>query len=164
MHTKQHLQIINEDIVYYEYKTDKPMKSIVLFCHGFPGGNRLTIMAKPLNDNGITLEEINYRGDVGCDGQFSFFGSMDDIAALTNHLRQQYANIPITALGFSAGGFYISCLVRKQPNLFDKVVLVNPMLDVVQALEHVFLECHVLFYVVRPTLVQGVEPGHNLAV
>ena len=130
MHTKHHLQINNEKIVYYEYATDKPIKSIVIFCHGFPGGNRLTTMAESLIDSGVLLIEANYRGDEGCEGKFSFFGSMDDIEALTNNLKQQYINVPITALGFSAGGFFLCCIARKQPDLFDKIVLLNPLLDV----------------------------------
>ncbi len=130
MHEKKYIEINNDKIAYFEHKTDKVLKRIVLFCHGFPGNNRLAETAKALNDHGITLIEANYRGDEGCEGKFSFFGSMEDIRALTEHTKEQYSGVPITILGFSAGGFYTSCLIRKQPDLFDKVVLLNPLLDV----------------------------------
>lgn len=129
MYSKQFVQIHNEKIAYFEYNTSKPLKGIVLFCHGFPGSFRLTTMAKPLNEHGLTLEEINYRGDKESEGMFSFFGSIEDIKILTNHLKQQHPTTPITILGYSAGGFYTCCLVRKQPDLFDKIVLLNPLLD-----------------------------------
>ena len=130
MHKKKNIQVNNESITYFEYPTDKDLKRIVLFCHGFPGGNRLDTLANPLNEHGIMLIEANYRGDEGCEGKFSFFGSTDDIKALTEHIKKECAGIPITVLGFSAGGYYTCCLVRKHPDLFDKIVLLNPLLDV----------------------------------
>lgn len=127
---KKTTQVENTKIAYFEYPTNKPVKSIVLFCHGFPGSYRLTTMATPLNKHGITLEEINYRGDKESEGTFSFFGSIKDIEVLTLHLKQQYPTVPLTVLGYSAGGFYACCLIREQPNLFDKIILLNPLLDV----------------------------------
>lgn len=133
--TKQQIKKIKiqvndqEAIVYYHYPTNKDLKGIVLFCHGFPGTTRLEKMAAELNKYGYTLVEINYRGDKESDGKFSFFGSIEDIKTVAKHLRQNYGATPLTALGYSAGGLYLTNIIRKQPQLFDKIVLLNPLLD-----------------------------------
>ncbi|MBU0597515.1 lysophospholipase [Patescibacteria group bacterium] len=130
MYTKHSIQVNNERVAYFEYPTQKELKGIILFCHGFPGTWRLTTMAPQLNEHGYTLEEINYRGDQDSDGAFSFLGSVQDVETLAKHLKQQYPNVPLTALGYSAGGFYVLCSIRKNPDLFDNIVLLNSLLDV----------------------------------
>ncbi|MDD5040399.1 MAG: alpha/beta hydrolase [Patescibacteria group bacterium] len=129
MHAKRTIQVNNETVAYFEYPAVKPLKGVVLFCHGFPGGNRLTTMADTLNNLGYTVEEINYCGDQESGGTFSFLESVEDIKQLALHLKKEYAGVPLIALGFSAGGFYLCALVRTQPTLFDKIVLLNPLLD-----------------------------------
>ncbi len=124
------LAVHNENINYIVHATEQNLlKHIVLYCHGFPGGNRMVGLVKPLQEHGITMIEARYRGDEGCGGKFSFLGSIEDITVITTQLRKEYPGIPITVLGFSAGGYYTCNIIRKQPNMFDGVVLLNPLLD-----------------------------------
>ncbi|MFA5134631.1 MAG: alpha/beta fold hydrolase [Patescibacteria group bacterium] len=146
MHTKHTIEVNDEKIAYFEYPTKQALKGIVLFCHGFPGGNRLDTLAKPLNEHEITLIEANYRGDPECGGKFSFFGSLDDIKTLTHAIKKQYPVVPITILGFSMGGFFTCCLARDYPDLFNKIVLLNPLLDVsftkTEIMQRLWIEAH----------------------
>ena len=110
------------------YPTDR-IDEIILFCHGFPGNSRLPELAPSLKNRLVV--EINYKGDKGCEGKFSFLGSITDvISTVTNYIRKtKYRNVPITALGYSMGSFYTLYATRGKPTLFNKVILLNPVVD-----------------------------------
>ncbi len=129
MYTKYYLKVNGNKVAYFEYPTGQKLQGVTLFCHGFPGAYRLQAMAQPLNKHGYTLEEINYRGDAESEGTFSFLGSVEDIVAMVKYLREKFPDRPITGLGYSAGGFYMLNAVRELPDLFDKIILLNPLLD-----------------------------------
>lgn len=102
---------------------------IVLFCHGFPGNNRLSKLASSLKNKLVV--EINYRGDKNCEGKFSFLGSITDIiSTVINYIKKtKYKDMPITALGYSMGGFYVLYAIRGRPTLFSDMILLNPVVD-----------------------------------
>ena len=102
---------------------------IVLFCHGFPGNNRLPKLASSLKNKLVV--EINYRGDESCEGKFSFLGSVIDVVStVINYIKKtKYKDMPITALGYSMGGFYALYAIRGKPTLFNEMVLLNPVVD-----------------------------------
>ena len=101
---------------------------IILFCHGFPGSSRLERLYFNLKNKSISIVEINYRGDKRSEGRFSFLGSIKDIEVVANYLNQKF-NLPLDVLGYSMGGLYVCNIINKNPHIFDKVVLLNPVVD-----------------------------------
>lgn len=67
---------------------------VLLFCHGFPGTNRLPHLRESLAKYPFSLIEINYRGDKASEGRFSFLGCSEDILKVTQYLQKQWASIP----------------------------------------------------------------------
>jgi len=106
----------------------KNAKKILLFCHGFPGSSRLVRLYDNLKNKSISVVEMNYRGDKKSEGRFSFLGSIKDIEIVANFLKEKY-KVPIHALGYSMGGLYVSNIINKYPNFFEKVILLNPVVD-----------------------------------
>ena len=106
----------------------KNAKKILLFCHGFPGSSRLVRLYDNLKNKSISVIEMNYRGDKKSEGRFSFLGSIKDIEIVANFLKEKY-KVPLHALGYSMGGLYVSNIINKYPNFFEKVILLNPVVD-----------------------------------
>src|SRR3989344_2471427 len=123
------VSVNNQKVTSFIHLPANTPQGVVLFCHGFPGTNRLPPLARILNDRGVGIVELNYRGDEACDGVFSFLGSIEDVEEGAKELRKKFPDVPLTALGFSAGGLYVSIAVRHNPDLFDRVVLLNPLVD-----------------------------------
>ena len=115
-------------IVCEQYGDINNAKKILLFCHGFPGSSRLVSLYDNLNNNSISIVEMNYRGDKKCEGNFSFLGSIKDIKTASNFLKEKY-KLPLYALGYSMGGFYVSNIIINDPDVFEKVILLNPVVD-----------------------------------
>lgn len=100
---------------------------VLLFCHGFPGTNRLPHLRESLAKP-FSLVEINYRGDKASEGHFSFLGCGEDILTVAQHLQKQYGSL-VYALGYSAGGLYVLNVARQYPILFQGILLANPLVD-----------------------------------
>ena len=126
--TELSLYIDGSKIIFEYYGDINNSKEIVLFCHGFPGSSRLNLLCDNLKNSSISLVEINYRGDKKSEGKFSFLGSIKDIRTVANHLKEKY-KVPLHALGYSMGGFYVSNIINKEPCIFDKIILLNPVVD-----------------------------------
>lgn len=116
-------------IVLEQHGSMNNAEKIILFCHGFPGTNRLIKLANALRNKPVSMIEINYRGDEKSQGKFSFLGSKNDIVVVANHLKSCYNHVPICALGYSMGGFYVASLLNDGLNIFDEAVLLNPVVD-----------------------------------
>ena len=126
--TELSLNIDGSKIVCEHYGDINNAKKIVLFCHGFPGSSRLVLLGNNLKNSSISLVEINYRGDKKSEGKFSFLGSIKDIRAVASHLKEKY-KVPLHALGYSMGGFYVTNIINKEPDIFDQITLLNPVVD-----------------------------------
>ena len=126
--TELSLDIDGNEIICDQYGDISNAKIILLFCHGFPGSSRLVDLFDNLKNKSISLVEINYRGDKKSEGKFSFLGSIEDIKNVANFLKEKY-KAPLHALGYSMGGLYVSNITKKFPNLFEKVILLNPVVD-----------------------------------
>jgi len=111
-----------------QYGDIKNAKKILLFCHGFPGSNRLCKLWGNIKNEPISLVEINYRGDKKSEGKFSFLGSIKDITTVAYYLKDHF-HVPLYALGLSMGGFYITNIVQQHPCIFEKIILLNPVVD-----------------------------------
>ena len=103
-------------------------KKILLFCHGFPGSSRLERLHSNIKNKYTSVVEINYRGDKKSEGKFSFLGCITDIKTVADFLKKKY-KVPLYALGYSMGGLYVCNIINKEPHLFDKIVLLNPVVD-----------------------------------
>ena len=128
MKTELSLSVDGSTIICELYGDIKSSKKILLFCHGFPGSSRLVGLWDNLKNKSISVLEINYRGDKKSEGKFSFLGSIIDIKTVTIFLKEKY-KLPIHALGYSMGGFYVSNIINENPNIFEKVILLNPVVD-----------------------------------
>ena len=128
--TELSLNIDGSKIIFEYYGDINNAKKIVLFCHGFPGSSRLVLLGNNLKNSAISLVEINYRGDKKSEGKFSFLGSIKDIRAVASHLKEKY-KVPLHALGYSMGGFYVSNIINKEPFVFDQIILLNPVVDTI---------------------------------
>ena len=122
------LEIDESKIICEQFGDISNAKIILLFCHGFPGSNRLVSLYDNLKNKSISIVEINYRGDEKSQGKFSFLGSLKDIKTVADYLKEKY-KVPLHALGYSMGGLYVSNIVNKVPHLFEKVILLNPVVD-----------------------------------
>ena len=129
-HEKSELSLhVDESKILFEHYGDiNNARKIVLFCHGFPGSSRLNLLCDHLKNNSISLVEINYRGDKKSEGKFSFLGSIKDIRSVASYLKEKY-KVPLHALGYSMGGFYVTNLINKEPDIFDQITLLNPVAD-----------------------------------
>ncbi|MBT4919224.1 MAG: alpha/beta fold hydrolase [Flavobacteriaceae bacterium] len=126
--TELSLYIDGSKMLFEVYGDINNAKKIVLFCHGFPGSSRLVLLGNNLKNSAISLVEINYRGDKKSEGKFSFLGSIKDIRTVASHLKEKY-KVPLHALGYSMGGFYVTNLINKEPDIFDQITLLNPVVD-----------------------------------
>ena len=122
------LEIDKSKIICEQFGDISNAKIILLFCHGFPGSNRLVSLYDNLKNKSISIVEINYRGDKKSQGKFSFLGSLKDIKTVADYLKEKY-KLPLYVLGYSMGGLYVSNIVNKAPHLFEKVILLNPVVD-----------------------------------
>ena len=61
---------------------------------------------------------------------FSFLGSIKDIRTVATHLKEKY-KVPLHALGYSMGGFYVTNIINKEPGIFDHIILLNPVVDTI---------------------------------
>ena len=128
MKTELSLYVDGSKIICEQHGDIKNAKKILLFCHGFPGSNRLIRLCDNLKNKPISVVEMNYRGDKKSEGRFSFLGSIKDIEIVANFLKEKY-KVPLHALGYSMGGLYVSNIINKYPNFFEKVILLNPVVD-----------------------------------
>ena len=126
--TELSLYIDGSKIIFEYYGDINNAKKIVLFCHGFPGSSRLVLLGNNLKNSAISLVEINYRGDKKSEGEFSFLGSIKDIRTVASYLKEKY-KVPLHALGYSMGGFYVTNIINKEPDIFDQIILLNPVVD-----------------------------------
>ena len=128
--TELSLYIDGSKIIFECYGDINNAKKIVLFCHGFPGSSRLVLLGNNLKNSAISLVEINYRGDKKSEGKFSFLGSIKDIRTVASYLKEKY-KVPLHALGYSMGGFYVTNIINKEPDIFDQIILLNPVVDTI---------------------------------
>ena len=102
--------------------------------HQFPG-----LIRQILPDAGI----VSPRGDVSEGGANRFFRrtgegiyDMDDLAARTQTMagfirahRQAHAGAPVYGLGYSNGANILASVILGAPDLFDRVVLMHPLIS-----------------------------------
>lgn len=128
MKKELHLQVGDRTITLEQYGAAQNAEKVVVFCHGFPGTNRLAKLADGLKDKPMMIIEIQYGGDKKSQGKFSFLRSIDDVQRTAEYLKNEY-HLPLSALGYSMGGFYALTVAREHPDLFQKIILLNAVVD-----------------------------------
>lgn len=123
------ITVSDQKLKLFEYFPDGDLKGVILFCHGFPGTVRMHNLGGKLNGLGYAMVELRYRGDQESEGRFSFIGSIADVEAAAQYIEHTYPTTPLVALGYSAGGMYVVNAALADPELFDNIVLLNPLLD-----------------------------------
>ena len=121
------INIGNTYINCHNYKFCK--EKVLIFAHGFPGTNRLPKLIPHLNKKGVAWVEINYKGDKYTNDKFSFIGSIKDIKNGINFIREKFNPIYLNILGYSYGGFCTLNLIRTHREFFNKIILLNPVID-----------------------------------
>ncbi len=117
-----------------------PGAPLVFTFHGTGGDERqfTGLIRRILPDAGI----VSPRGDVSEHGANRFFRrtgegvyDMDDLAARTENMtafirahRQAHAGAPVYGLGYSNGANILASVVFDAPDLFDRVVLMHPLI------------------------------------
>ena len=120
-------------------------KGAILLLHGFPGYQaRNDDIAQSLSqqtqsDSYLLL----YPGLSGEGENFLFTNVLEESKKLLKHLNEQYDQIIL--LGHSFGGFIALRLLNQNPELFEKLILLNPMtavppLEATKEILNTFLE------------------------
>lgn len=128
MNTELHLSVGDRTITLEQYGATQHAEKVVVFCHGFPGTNHLANLADALKDESVMIIKIDYTGDKKSQGKFSFQRSIEDVQRTAEYLRDTY-HLPLSALGYSMGGFYVLNVARRHPHLFEKIILLNSVVD-----------------------------------
>lgn len=106
---------------------------MAVLIHGSSGsGSGMHIVAKALRDAGITAYALDLRGHgkSGPHGDIAYVGQLeDDVADFMGGLRADHPNATVTLIGFSSGGgFALRVAGGQYGALFDRYILVSPML------------------------------------
>lgn len=74
---------------------------------------------------GYRVVSFNYRGHDLSEGRFSLLETFDDVLDISRHLRNEYPDTPIVAVGICSGSMPIFHVLDREPNLLDRLVFVN---------------------------------------
>ncbi len=111
-------------------------RGMALLCHPNPvqGGTMLNKVVSTLQrtarDAGYSTLRFNYRGVGSSAGSHDMAqGEVDDAEAMADWLRAQHADLPLSVLGFSFGGFVAATLagrIEARGQALDKLIMVAP--------------------------------------
>jgi alpha-beta hydrolase superfamily lysophospholipase len=106
---------------------------VVVLIHGSTDdGGGIHPLARGLRDAGATVyvPVLRGHGTHGGSGDIGYIGQLDDdLADLVALLRKDHPNASYSLIGFSSGGgFTIRMMVGPQANLFDRYIMVSPVL------------------------------------
>jgi pimeloyl-ACP methyl ester carboxylesterase len=95
---------------------------LVIFLHGFPGNERNLDLAQAVRRAGYNALYVDYRGNWGSSGDFSFANALDDMAAILAWARSpaiagKYNIDPrrIAFVGHSLGGWLALMSIGNEP-------------------------------------------------
>ena len=127
-------------------------KGIVQFVHGMGEyKNRYKEMMTFLAQNGYVCVCHDHRGhgesiltkeDRGWFGDYNGKAVVDDAVLVTNYIKGEYPNLPLTLFGHSMGALSVRCYAQEHDDLIDKLVVCgspskNPLAGVAILLEKI---------------------------
>lgn len=74
---------------------------------------------------GYRVVSFNYRGHDLSEGRFSLLETFNDVLDISRHLRNEYPETPIVAVGICSGSMPIFHVLDQEPDLLDRLVFVN---------------------------------------
>lgn len=74
---------------------------------------------------GYRVVSFNYRGHDLSEGRFSLLETFRDVLDISRHLRNEYPDSPIVAVGICSGSMPIFHILDKEPELLTGIVFVN---------------------------------------
>ena len=101
-----------------------------VLLHGVPGVEQNLDIAYALRDAGWNCLYFHYRGSWGSEGNYSFGGALDDVAAATNWVLEQPSVDPerLAIVGNSFGG-YLAFSATAADSRFKATVSITPLVD-----------------------------------
>jgi pimeloyl-ACP methyl ester carboxylesterase len=106
---------------------------VVILIHGATASSAsMYPLAKALSAENMTTYTLDIRGhgDTGQRGDLDYPAQLDDdMAEIVAFVKKQHPNVPLTLVGFSAGGgFSLHTAATSTGKSFERVVLLSPML------------------------------------
>jgi|GEM_PF-1188542 len=74
---------------------------------------------------GYRVVSFNYRGHDLSEGRFSLLETFDDVLDIARHLRNEFPETPLVALGICSGSMPIFHVLDKEPEILTRLVFVN---------------------------------------
>lgn len=101
-----------------------------ILLHGVPGVEKNLDIAYALRDAGWNCLYFHYRGSWGSEGDYTFAGALDDVAAATEWVLAQPSVNPkrLALIGNSFGG-YLALAVAAADDRFRATVSICPLID-----------------------------------
>ena len=95
---------------------------VVVFLHGFPGNERNLDLAQSVRRAGYEALYVDYRGNWGSGGTFSFAHGLEDVSAIlawvrnpANAAKYHFDTSRIAIVGHSFGGWLMLMSARREP-------------------------------------------------
>ena len=115
------------------YLPDTEPKGIVQLVHGMcEHQKRYFPLMQFLTENGYIAAAYDQRGhgdsiekeeDLGWFRDFHGKAIVEDCAQVTQYLKAEYPNLPVTLLGHSMGSMVVRCYLRDHDDLIDKLIV-----------------------------------------
>jgi pimeloyl-ACP methyl ester carboxylesterase len=120
------------DLTYRVVASDKPERVVILIHGATASSQSMHPLAKALAAQNMTAYTLDMRGHGGSGrrGDLDYPAQLDDdMADIVAFLKKQHPDVPLTLVGFSAGGgFSLHTAATPIGKLFERVVLMAPML------------------------------------
>ena len=106
------------------------LRPTVILLHGVPGVEKNLDIAYALRDAGWNCLYFHYRGSWGSEGNYSFGGALDDVAAATDWILEQPSVDPerLAIVGNSFGG-YLAFSATAADSRLKATVSITPLVD-----------------------------------
>ena len=120
-------------LAYRAYLPATPVNRVAVLVHGSSADSRnMHMVGRALLDAGFAAYALDVRGhgQTGRRGDIDYVGQLDDdLADVVAELRRRHPGAAFTMVGFSSGGgFTLRSAGGANAELFDRFVMVSPML------------------------------------
>ncbi len=115
------------------YAPENSPKGIVQLVHGMAEHKgRYQEIMEFLSEKGYVVVCHDHRGhgesilseqDLGWFGDYAGNAVVEDTRAVTDYIKAEYPNLPLTLFGHSMGSLIVRCYIQRYDNLCDKLVV-----------------------------------------
>lgn len=134
-------------IHYVEYVCEKQCKKVLIAIHGFAGdceSSTIYTIAQDLNKNNMSVVTF----DLPCHGKdtnvnrLSVKQSLTYLDTIIKYVKSKYINIPISFFATSFGAFLLLNYISKKNEIYDKIILRAPAINMPGILANNILPMH----------------------